>query len=95
MRVCQFRHFGKSDSRPRLNPGAGLSGENHITFYRCGGTCQTSHLIWTLQAAGESLEGTAMQELFLETPPQAIPVPASHPLELTFEPYQTRIFWLR
>jgi hypothetical protein len=55
-----------------------------------------------------SVEGKAMEELFPDSPPQvpqqsaplhaagqALTVPVSHPLELSFEPFQTRIFWIR
>jgi len=37
-----------------------------------------------------------MEELFPASPPQTLPAPNSpRPLDLTFEPFQTRIFWIR
>jgi len=43
-----------------------------------------------------SVAGKPMQELFPDTPAQAQAVPGySRPLELSFEPFQTRIFWIR
>jgi hypothetical protein len=46
-------------------------------------------------AMPSSLAGKSMEEIFLDPPPQALTVPVSHPLELSFEPYQTRVFWIR
>jgi hypothetical protein len=42
-----------------------------------------------------AVEGKPMEELFLDSPAAPLTVPVSHPLELTLEPYQTRIFWIR
>jgi hypothetical protein len=42
-----------------------------------------------------SVAGKSMEELFLDLPPQPVTAPVSHPFELSFEPFQTRIFWIR
>ena len=42
-----------------------------------------------------SVAGKAMEELFLDSPPQSLTVPVSHPFDITFEPFQTRVFWIR
>ena len=43
-----------------------------------------------------SVAGKSMEELFPDSPPQALPAPNNpRPLELSFEPFQTRIFWIR
>ena len=43
----------------------------------------------------ESGAEKSMEELFLDSPPQVLAVHGnSRPLELTFEPFQTRIFWI-
>ena len=42
-----------------------------------------------------SVAGKSMEELFLDSPPQPLTVPVSHPLEITLEPFQARVFWIR
>ena len=42
-----------------------------------------------------SVAGKSMEELFLDSPPQPAAIPLSHPFDITFEPFQTRIFWIR
>jgi hypothetical protein len=36
-----------------------------------------------------------MEELFPDAPAQPLTVPTARPLELSFEPFQTRVFWIR
>jgi hypothetical protein len=43
-----------------------------------------------------SVAGKSMEELFLDSPTQqSLTVPLSHPLDLSFEPFQAHIFWIR
>jgi hypothetical protein len=43
-----------------------------------------------------SVMGKSLEELFPDSPPQQpLTVPHSYPFSITFEPFQTRIFWIR
>jgi hypothetical protein len=42
-----------------------------------------------------SVAGKSLEEILADSPVQPLTVPRSHPLDITFEPYQTRIFWIR
>ncbi|MGO8704773.1 MAG: hypothetical protein ACLQVA_13245 [Candidatus Brocadiia bacterium] len=42
-----------------------------------------------------SVVGKSLEEIFPDSPTPPLTVPRSHPFDVTFEPYQTRIFWIR
>jgi len=42
-----------------------------------------------------SVVGKSLVEIFPDSPTQPLTVPRTHPFDITFEPYQTRIFWTR
>ncbi len=42
-----------------------------------------------------TVAGKSMEEIFPDSLSQSLAVPLSHPFEITLEPFQTRIFWVR